>query len=427
MRKKYIFKQDHLQAISDILGDTNYGLTGSEIGNILNQMGLADPTPSLTKRHRLFNALAESQNKYQDGKYIIAFIHKVMKPTLYIKNKDLFDSRKEKLNIALSFCGLELKQDGKLHKVSEVGTLEEAYKRASKLQTELLKRNVHQDVLKFCKAELLEENYFHAVFEAIKSKYTAISLVMSLIAILLSILFFILSYRQNGKSDAEPNSNSDSFTTLVSSAHKVPGSTLQPWSLETTKLFDTDVQAGGWFGDSLVLNYLDNYSARSSTISEPVNFIPQNAVGISFDVSSTTDIARIHVGATGFGATGFPSQLEVIGQHSIITLEDNMDFSANIRGFLPGVNRGYDIPESTKNGVTTVEWFFIQELIDSPNLQMWFNADGRGSAASTTFSNVSWIMRPEPGAITEPYTIILFIVGTLGLFAIFRSRKKKSK
>ena len=168
-------------------------------------------------------------------------------------------------------------------------------------------------------------------------------------------------------------------------------------------------------------------SARSSTINEPVNFIPQNAVGISFDVSSTTDIARIHVGATGFGATGFPSQLEVIGQHSIITLEDNMDFSANIHGFLPGVDQGYDIPESTKNGVTTVEWFFIQELIDSPNLQMWFNADGRGLAGTTTFSNVSWIMRPEPGAITiEPYAIILFGVGTFCMFVFLINRKNKS-
>jgi uncharacterized protein (TIGR02391 family) len=28
---------------------------------------------------------------------------------------------------------------------------------------------VHPDVLEFCKPELLEENYFHAVFEATKS------------------------------------------------------------------------------------------------------------------------------------------------------------------------------------------------------------------------------------------------------------------
>jgi uncharacterized protein (TIGR02391 family) len=33
----------------------------------------------------------------------------------------------------------------------------------------LVQRNVHEDVLAFCGAELLQQNYFHAVFEAIKS------------------------------------------------------------------------------------------------------------------------------------------------------------------------------------------------------------------------------------------------------------------
>ena len=32
-----------------------------------------------------------------------------------------------------------------------------------------MSRGVHRDVLTFCKAELLQENYFHAVFEAMKS------------------------------------------------------------------------------------------------------------------------------------------------------------------------------------------------------------------------------------------------------------------
>ena len=33
----------------------------------------------------------------------------------------------------------------------------------------LVQRQVHGDVLKFCRAELVVENYFHAVFEATKS------------------------------------------------------------------------------------------------------------------------------------------------------------------------------------------------------------------------------------------------------------------
>jgi hypothetical protein len=40
---------------------------------------------------------------------------------------------------------------------------------ASALRKALVERKVHADVLKFCRAELLVDNYFHAVFEATKS------------------------------------------------------------------------------------------------------------------------------------------------------------------------------------------------------------------------------------------------------------------
>ena len=48
----------NLQAICDILGDTETGLTGSEIGRYLRERNIADPIPGMTKRHRLFEALS---------------------------------------------------------------------------------------------------------------------------------------------------------------------------------------------------------------------------------------------------------------------------------------------------------------------------------------------------------------------------------
>ena len=41
--------------------------------------------------------------------------------------------------------------------------------RANKLKSKLSRRNVHEDVLKFCRAELVVEKYFHGVLEATKS------------------------------------------------------------------------------------------------------------------------------------------------------------------------------------------------------------------------------------------------------------------
>ena len=47
--------------------------------------------------------------------------------------------------------------------------MDEALERANRLHAALKQRNVHEDVLRFCTAEIIQQNYFHAVFEAMKS------------------------------------------------------------------------------------------------------------------------------------------------------------------------------------------------------------------------------------------------------------------
>jgi hypothetical protein len=69
----------------------------------------------------------------------------------------------------LSFAGLHLGEDGKISTVSKSTTISEAKARASKLKENLVSRKVHPDVLRYCKEELVVDNYFHAVFEATKS------------------------------------------------------------------------------------------------------------------------------------------------------------------------------------------------------------------------------------------------------------------
>jgi len=72
-------------------------------------------------------------------------------------------------NEVLSFAGLELRNNGKLVRVTAAKTLGEAELRADRLKAKLRARDVHPDVLTFCRAELVQENYFHAVLEASKS------------------------------------------------------------------------------------------------------------------------------------------------------------------------------------------------------------------------------------------------------------------
>jgi uncharacterized protein (TIGR02391 family) len=159
----------NLQAICDILGDTNTGLTGPEIGRYLRECGCPDPIPQMTKRHRLYAALLEKQNADRCANNVLAFITCVMNPVRHVSNRDYFESERGKLNTVLAFSGLTLGEDGKLRQGTTARTLSEAEAMASSLRKTLVERKVHADVLRFCRAELLVDNYFHAVFEAAKS------------------------------------------------------------------------------------------------------------------------------------------------------------------------------------------------------------------------------------------------------------------
>jgi len=163
------FYEPALRAICDILGETSSGLTGSEIGKILADCGINDPLPGITKRERLFQALSQRQNLDRSGNNVVSFIYSAMNPIRYTKSQELFDTRQSDLNKVLSFQGLMLTEEGKLIKITASRTLSEALERAGKLRRELTSRKVHPDVLRFCKAELLQDNFFHAVFEATKS------------------------------------------------------------------------------------------------------------------------------------------------------------------------------------------------------------------------------------------------------------------
>lgn len=166
---EHVFSQSDLEAIAKALGDTSEGLTGSEIGHILASLRMADPNPDLTKWRRLFNALVARQNYSQNRRATLEFIRQAMKPARYVKNPEQFEARRTNLNLALSFSGLAVDASGNVVSIKKARTLSEAARRAEELQADLRPRGVHPDVLRFCRAELVADNYFHAVLEATKS------------------------------------------------------------------------------------------------------------------------------------------------------------------------------------------------------------------------------------------------------------------
>lgn len=162
-------EETHLEAICGIVGDTSQGLTGSEIGRLLVRCSIDDPLPTMTKRHRLFEALRAKQDRDGCANNVLAFIQTVIDPARFLGNRDYFENLRGQVNEALAFCGLHVQEDGKVKRVERATTLGQAQERAGRLRSKLIERNVHHDVLAFCRAELLQENYFHAVFEATKS------------------------------------------------------------------------------------------------------------------------------------------------------------------------------------------------------------------------------------------------------------------
>ena len=169
MAKPAAFSSAQLESVCKAIADTTAGLTGTEVGHILAQIRVADPDPVGTKWKRLFNALSARQNRDQSGDRILAFLAAALDPARYPGRERQFEDRRAAVNIPLRFYGLELGKDGKYRVCKRAETLPEAEQRASRLRTALEARDVDAEVLRFCRAELLQDNCFHAVLEATKS------------------------------------------------------------------------------------------------------------------------------------------------------------------------------------------------------------------------------------------------------------------
>lgn len=164
-----LFSQSELEAISAALADTSEGLTGSEIGHLLASLKIADPAPTMTKWKRLHNAFVERQNYSKNRRAVLEFIRQALKPNRYARNPERFEVLRRNVNCALAFSGLAVDPSGKVYSCSHAQTISEASQRAQALRDCLTTRGVHPDVLRFCRAELVADNYFHAVLEATKS------------------------------------------------------------------------------------------------------------------------------------------------------------------------------------------------------------------------------------------------------------------
>ena len=159
------FSEGQIEALARLLGEC---ATGSDISRILADRRMVDNSGESTKWRRLYWVFLESQKQHRCANHVIDFIQSLLTPARFVGRKDEFEEHRQQLNAILAFSGLEYGSDGKLRKTDPASTLDEAEKRVRTIRSKFQGRRLHPEVLKYCSAELLEDNYFHAVFEAVK-------------------------------------------------------------------------------------------------------------------------------------------------------------------------------------------------------------------------------------------------------------------
>ncbi len=159
------FSENMITSLAEELGEL---LTGSQINSALKACWLWDNSGESTKWKRLDWVFRDSQHHNGHADEILHFLQHVLDPVRHVKAKDRFEKCRREVNTILAFCGLAIGADGKITRIEVVRTLDEAERRAKTIQDKIRDRNIHDEVTKCCTAELMQENYFHAVFEATK-------------------------------------------------------------------------------------------------------------------------------------------------------------------------------------------------------------------------------------------------------------------
>ncbi|MFJ2061186.1 hypothetical protein ACIOMM_35440 [Streptomyces sp. NPDC087908] len=129
-------------AVADVLAETVDGLSGPEIGLLLERIGFADADGS-NKRERLTRALLVRQARDRVSNCVVRFVTEAMAPVRYARQPGVICRRRDDLNEVLVLVGLRLTDAGKLARGTAANTLDEAVRHANSLRAEIRWRGTH--------------------------------------------------------------------------------------------------------------------------------------------------------------------------------------------------------------------------------------------------------------------------------------------
>lgn len=159
------FPEGQIDSLARFLGECG---TGTDISRVFIDRKLVDRSGESTKWRRLYSVFSDIQRRDRSANRILDFIQSYLSPARFVGRGDEFEKVREGLNVRLSFAGLEYGADGQFRPREAARTLDEAEARVRTIQSKFRDRRIHPEVLKYCRAELMQDNFFHAVFEATK-------------------------------------------------------------------------------------------------------------------------------------------------------------------------------------------------------------------------------------------------------------------
>ncbi len=165
------FPTSLLEGLAKVLGECG---SGTDISRSLASCGWKDDSGESTKWKRVYALFVAKQSQDRCANHILHFIRTFLSPSRFVGRHDVFDAHRRELNAVLVFAGLEFGPDGEFRSVAVAKTIPEAEERARVLRSKLHGRPIHAEVNRYCRAELLQDNYFHAVFEAVKGLFQRI-------------------------------------------------------------------------------------------------------------------------------------------------------------------------------------------------------------------------------------------------------------
>lgn len=160
-----------IRSLSNVIGDTDNGLSGADINRALEDVGIEYKCVSGdNKRDRLYNCLRNDYECYRSSNQIVTFLNTVMDPGRYVIQRDRrkYDYLFEHINKCMRLKGYQYDKSGALVEVPKANSLDDVDKLINEMKTWMYYRSLHRDVTKYCTEELLRKDNYDAVFEAAK-------------------------------------------------------------------------------------------------------------------------------------------------------------------------------------------------------------------------------------------------------------------